>query len=96
MLSVIYKAFMLTVIMLNVVMLSVKYKAFMLNAVMPNAVMVNDVMLSVVALRLDLVETILLIEVFGAFHSTKLRTNVRGARPFRQLVILSTWRFVNE
>jgi hypothetical protein len=66
------------------------YAVIMLNAVMPNAVMVNVVMLSVVAFRLDLVETILLIEVFEAFHSTKLRTNVRGAKPFRQLVILST------
>jgi hypothetical protein len=49
MLSVTYKPFMLTVVMLNVIMLSVTYKPFMLSAVMLNIIVLSVVMLSVVA-----------------------------------------------
>jgi hypothetical protein len=53
MLSVTNKAFMLSVIMLNVVMLSVTNKALMLSVIMLNVVMLSVVMLNVVAPRLE-------------------------------------------
>jgi len=49
MLSVTYKPFVLSVIMLNVIMLSVTYKPFVLSVIMLNVVMLSAVMLSVVA-----------------------------------------------
>jgi hypothetical protein len=48
-LSVTYKPFMLSVILLNVVMLSVTYKPFMLSVIMLNVVVLNVGMLSLVA-----------------------------------------------
>ena len=50
MLTVTYKHFLLSVIMLNVVILSVTYKPFMLSVIMLSVIMLGVIMLSVIIL----------------------------------------------